>query len=134
MVGRMSSHITVVIHAGRDAVYGIARDPANLPLWAAGLAVGEPEQVDDDALVVDSPMGRVRVVFAPRNDFGVLDHDVTLPSGETVHNPLRVVAHPHGAEIVFALRRQGDASDEDFAKDAAAVRADLHRLKALVEG
>jgi hypothetical protein len=37
-------------------------------------------------------MGRVTVTFAPRNDFGVLDHDVTLPSGETVYNPLRVIS------------------------------------------
>jgi hypothetical protein len=29
------------------------------------------------------------LTFVPRNDYGVLDHFVTLPSGETVHNPRR---------------------------------------------
>ena len=128
-----STHIRVVIHASRTEVYDVARDLSSLPRLAAGLASGEAVLLSDDAIAVDSPMGRVTVVFAPRNDAGVLDHDVTLPSGETVHNPLRVHAHPHGAEVVFTLE-QGDASDEDVARDAAAVQDDLHRLKALVEG
>jgi hypothetical protein len=83
-------------------------------------------------VVVGSPMGRVGVLFAPRNGYGALDHDVTLPPGEVVTDPVRVLAHPDGAEIVFALRR-GDASDADFAGDVAAVQEDLIRLKGLLE-
>ncbi|GAA4750495.1 SRPBCC family protein [Amnibacterium soli] len=128
-----STQVRVVIHASRSEVYDVARDLSALPAWAGGLASGAIEPLSDDALVVDSPMGRVTVVFAPRNEVGVLDHDVTLPSGDTVHNPMRVHAHPHGAEVVFTLQ-QGDASDEDLARDAALVQDDLHRLKALVEG
>lgn len=127
-----STHIGVVVRASPDAVYGFARDPANLPRWAAGLAQGDPVGGDDDAFAIDSPMGRVTVVFAPRNAFGVLDHDVVLPSGVRTSNPLRVLAHPDGAEVVFTLR-QGDASDDDFARDARAVADDLQRLQALVE-
>lgn len=78
-------------------------------------------------------MGRVRFVFAPRNDFGVLDHDVTLPSGEVVANPLRVLRHPQGAEVVFTLR-QLTADEAAFEVDASAVDADLHRLKEILEG
>jgi hypothetical protein len=130
--GMVSTHVGVVIAASRDAVYSFARDPEHLPRWAAGLATGAVERAEDDALVVDSPMGRVTVVFVPHNDLGVLDHDVTLPSGDVVTNPVRVLAHPDGAEIVFTVRQLG-ASDEDFARDVEAVEADLHRLKALVE-
>jgi hypothetical protein len=129
----VSRHIDVVINASRDDVYAVARDPANLPRWASGLAASDVDAAAEDALVVDSPMGRVTVVFAPRNAFGVLDHDVRLPSGETQNNPLRVLVHPDGAEVVFTLRR-GDASDEAFEQDAATIAADLARLKALVEG
>jgi hypothetical protein len=32
------------------------------------------------------------MAFVPRNEYGVLDHEVTLPSGESVHNPMRVIA------------------------------------------
>jgi hypothetical protein len=129
----VSTHVGVVIDATRDAVYAFVRDPRTLPTWAAGLADGEVEVAEDDRLVLDSPMGRISVRFAPHNEYGVLDHDVTLPSGEVVNNPLRVVVHPDGAEIVFTVR-QGDASDEDFARDVRAVEADLQRLKGLLEG
>ena len=78
-------------------------------------------------------MGQVTVKFVPPNDFGVLDHDVTLPTGAVVTNPLRVLAHPEGSEVVFTLR-QLDMSDEDFERDAALVVADLARLKVILEG
>ena len=128
----VSTHIGVVIDATRDAVYAFARDPHRLPQWAAGLAQGGIEVTVDDALVLDSPMGRVTVRFAPINEYGVLDHDVTLPDGTVVNNPVRVLVHPDGAEVVFTVR-QGDASDADLARDSAAVKADLERLKGLLE-
>lgn len=129
----VSEHVSVVIAAPRDAVYAYARDPAHLPRWAAGLAQAEVERAEDDSITVASPMGDVRVVFAPHNDLGVLDHAVTLPDGSVTDNPLRVLVHPDGAEVVFTVR-QGDASDEDFARDTAMVEADLQRLKAILEG
>ena len=128
-----STHASVVIDATRDEVYAFAREPANLPRWAGGLAQAEVERAEDDSLVVDSPMGEVAVVFAPHNEYGVLDHDVTLPDGSVTNNPLRVLAHPQGAEVVFTVR-QGAMSDEDFARDAATIQADLERLKGLLEG
>lgn len=132
MAGMKSRHLSVVIAAAPESVYTYARDPANLPTWAAGLAQADVEH-DGDVLRVDSPMGQVTVRFAARNDFGVLDHDVTLPTGQTVTNPLRVLAHPDGAEVVFTIRQLG-LSDDDFDRDADMVQADLERLKNLVAG
>lgn len=126
-----SRHLSRVIAAAPELVYAYAADPDHLPNWASGLARG-PAVRDGDALVVDSPMGRVTVRFVPRNDFGVLDHDVTLPSGATVTNPMRVLAHPDGAEVLFTVR-QLDAGDEEFERDAALVEADLLTLARLVE-
>lgn len=127
-----SQHLSVVIRRDPAAVAAFAGDPAHLPEWAAGLAQGEP-RIDGDALVVASPMGEVRVRFAPPNPFGVLDHDVTLPDGSTVHNPLRVLPHPLGAEVVFTLRRLEGVTADASEADAAAVLADLERLRALLE-
>ena len=93
-------HLGVVIRRSPDEVYALAADPAHLPSWAAGLAAGEVRS-DGDILVVNSPMGEVRVRFAPTNAFGVLDHEVTLPDGTVTLNPLRVLPHPHGSEVVF---------------------------------
>lgn len=127
-----SLHLGVVIAAAPGAVYAYAADPDHLPLWAAGLASGEAHR-DGDALVVDSPMGRVVVRFVPPNHLGVLDHDVELPTGEVVTNPLRVLAHPDGAEVVFTLRQLPGVSDEDLERDAEVVRRDLARLRDLLE-
>ena len=127
-----SRHISTVIHRTPDEVYDYASAPANLPRWAAGLATAEVT-VDGDTLVVDSPMGTVRVRFAPRNHAGILDHQVTLPDGSIVHNVLRVLPHPHGAEVVLSLRQLTD-DDDEFEQDAATVAADLDRLRGLLEG
>lgn len=78
-------------------------------------------------------MGRVTFAFVSRNEYGVLDHDVTLPSGETVYNPMRVIADGTGCEVVFTLRRQPGMTDDDFARDADAVSADLATLKRVLE-
>ena len=126
-----SRHVSQVIHADPSAVYEFASDLENLPRWASGLAASPVTRVGDH-LVVASPMGEVTVRFVERNEFGVLDHDVTLPSGTTVNNPLRVLAHPDGAEVVFTVR-QIELTDEEFDRDAEIVASDLSRLKALLE-
>lgn len=121
-----SRHVSRVIRASPAAVYEYAADVGNLPQWAAGLARAEVVR-DGERLLVDSPMGRVEVRFVERNQFGVLDHDVTLPSGTVVTNPVRVLAHPDGAEVVFTVR-QIELDDDEFARDADLVAADLERL------
>ena len=126
-----SRHVSQVIRCEPAAVYAYAADPDNLPRWAGGLAQGDIRR-EGGLLVVDSPMGRVSVRFAEPNPYGVLDHDVTLPTGEVVHNPLRVVAHPEGSEVVFTIR-QGRMTDEEFDRASEAVAADLLRLRDLLE-
>jgi hypothetical protein len=125
-------HLSVVIRSDWRTVAAFAGDPEQLPRWAAGLASGALRRAGDE-LVLESPMGEVRVRFAPPNDFGVLDHDVTLPDGTVVHNPLRVLTHPNGAEVVFTLRRLEGVSADAFEADAQAVAADLERLRSLLE-
>jgi hypothetical protein len=125
-------HISIYIASRPAEVYEFASDPRNLPRWAAGLARSEVTR-DGDAWVADSPLGKVRVRFAPQNPFGVMDHDVTLESGVTVHNPMRVVPHGEGSEFVFTLIRQPGVSDEQLARDKAAVENDLKTLKDLLE-
>ncbi|MFJ7996822.1 SRPBCC family protein [Streptomyces sp. NPDC096310] len=129
--GRESRHLGVHIDRTVDEVYAYASDPANLPAWARGL--GSSIERAGDQWVAQSPMGRVVVAFVPRNELGVLDHDVTLPSGETVHNPVRVIVDGAGCEVVFTLRRQPGMGDAEFERDANMVVADLTRLKELLE-
>ena len=126
-----SRHVSCVITTSPRRVYDFASDPDNLPRWAAGLATSSIVH-NDDSLLVESPMGTVIVRFVPRNEYGVTDHDVVLPSGTTVTNPMRVLAHPEGSEVVFTVR-QIELSDEEFDRDCAMVERDLDELKRLME-
>lgn len=112
-------------------MYEFASNPENLPEWAAGLG-DSVENVDGD-WIAESPMGRVEVEFTADNQFGVLDHDVTLPSGETVYNPVRVFPNEDGSEVVFTLYRRRGVTDQEFENDAKAVQNDLETLKVLLE-
>jgi hypothetical protein len=126
-----SRHISERIDRPVEVVYAYAVDPSNLPEWATGLA--EAVEIVDARWYVDTPTGRVGFSFVERNPFGVLDHVVTLGSGETVFNPMRLIPDGDGCEAVFTLRRTAGASDDDFERDARAVAADLARLKSIVE-
>jgi hypothetical protein len=124
-------HVSVSIRRPVDAVYEFASKPENLSKWATGL--GPVKSVGADWLADVPAVGQVKLRFVERNPFGVLDHDVLLPSGATVHNAIRAIPNGSGTEVVFAVLRQPDASDEKFAADAAWVDKDLHILKDLLE-
>ncbi|WP_432929407.1 SRPBCC family protein [Microbispora sp. CA-135349] len=126
-----SRHISERIDRPAAAVYEYASDPANLPTWAPGL--GDAVENVGGQWFVQTPSGRVGFVFAGRNEYGVLDHEVTLPSGEVVYNPMRVIPDGDACEVVFTLRRLPDVSDEEFDRDAGLVQADLARLKRILE-
>ncbi|MEU9222382.1 SRPBCC family protein [Streptomyces sp. NPDC048376] len=130
--GDESRHLSIRIDRTAADVYAYASNPANLPAWAHGLGTSI-EKSADQWVAESSPLGRVTVTFTPPNDLGVLDHHVTLPSGETVHNPVRVIADGTRSEVVFTLRRQPGTTDAAFERDADMVTADLARLKELLE-
>ena len=126
-------HISIYIDCLPEEVYRFASEPENLPQWAAGLASSEVKKIGG-SWVAEAPFGMVKIKFAEKNIFGVMDHDVELESGLVVHNPMRVVPNNDGSEFVFTLLRQQGMSDEQFNGDKQAVEKDLASLKALLEG
>jgi hypothetical protein len=114
-MGTESRHLSVHIARPVAEVYAFVSDPANLPRWASGVGTA------------------VGVTFAPQNPFGVLDHEVRTPEGETVYVPVRAIADGDGCEVVFTLRRAPGMSDADHERDAATVSGDLARLKRVIE-
>ena len=126
-----SKQISERIERPVSEAYDYISDPANIPEWAPGLGTSVVQE--DGKWYVETPVSRIRVEFAPRNEYGVLDHDVTLPSGEVIYNPLRVFANEEGCEIVFTLRKTIGMTDDEFERDAGLVQADLTRLKRVLE-
>ncbi|GIE94555.1 SRPBCC family protein [Paractinoplanes rishiriensis] len=130
-MGSDSGHVSERIARDAGEVYAYVADLAHIPQWAPGL--GDAVERAGDDWFVTGALGRVRVVLAPVNDFGVLDHYVTVESGQEFLNPVRVVPYGTGCEITFTVRRAEGATDAEFARDAAAVAADLARLREILE-
>lgn len=132
----MASYQVEIIHTTINRnwheVYDFASQPRNMARWAAGLAPGLKQ--DGNEWIGDGgPLGDIRIRFVPPNALGVIDHDVTLPGGQVVHNALRVVPNGDGAVVMFTLIRQPDMDDVAFQADADAIRRDLSALKSLLE-
>lgn len=123
--------LTMTIRRCPHAVYDFLADPLNLPRWASGLATGIRREGGE--WVADGPSGRISLHFAPSNDFGVLDHVVTLPDGHSVMVPMRVLDNHGASELLFTLFRQPGMDEARFAADADWVRRDLEALRDLLE-
>lgn len=124
-------HVSVSINRPPKDVYAFAAEIENLPKWAAGLC--RTIRSVNGEWIADGPISTAKVRFTERNALGVLDHDVVLASGATIHNPIRVVPNGAGSEVTFMLLRQPGVSAETFGKDAEAVERDMRALKALLE-
>lgn len=86
-----------------------------------------------DLWVAKTDLGDIKIKLTPLNDFGIIDHQVTLANGETVNNPMRVVANNKGSELIFTLFWMPGRTDKEFNEDANAVTEDLQTLKRIVE-
>ena len=126
-----SQILSVTINRAWTEVYDFASDPRNLSHWAAGLGSGF-EQSGEDWTLFDPSGKPVKMRFAQRNAYGILDHDVFVDD-RVVHVAIRVMPNGDGAEVAFLLLQTPDLSDADLRRDAAAVRKDLDTLKALLE-
>jgi hypothetical protein len=63
----------------------------------------------------------------------VLDHTVTLASGVSIYNAMRVSANGSGSELLMVVLQTPPASSEDFTRDVQAVREDFARIKKVLE-
>jgi len=126
-----SRTITCSINRSSSEVYKFASNPENLPLWVQSFCLSVKEFGDEWQM--ETSTGWVGIRFVPANEFGVLDHVVTLSDGKSILNQMRVVANGDGCEIMFTLFQLPEMDDEQFVKDAEMVEADLRTLKAVME-
>ena len=129
-----SEVIKVAVERTFDEVYAFLADPLNFPRWAAN-PDSKIEPLGGNDYLVDLPMGRRVIRFAPHNEFGVLDYEIFM-DGQSIGPvvPVRLYRNGEGCELVlFWLQRPG-VSLAQFHSDAEWVRSDLTRLKTLLEG
>jgi hypothetical protein len=124
---------TVSVQIGKplDSVYAFAHVPETFMKWASGLATTLHKE--GDQWIADTPEGKASVRFSEKNAYGVLDHWVSLPAGQEIYIPLRVIANDEGCEIGLTLFRLSEMDDLAFERDAETVRKDLGVLKRLLE-
>lgn len=123
---------TLSISIARSAtkVYDYLAQPALFPQWSKFITGMRP---DGDDWIATTTAGESRVRFAPRNDFGVVDHTVAAAPGVEVFVPFRVVPNQAGGEVLFTVFRQPTQDDRAFADDCALVAEDLASLKQTLE-
>ncbi|HEX5977367.1 MAG TPA: hypothetical protein VFY68_08825 [Nitrososphaeraceae archaeon] len=128
-----STSLTVSINRDPRTVYEFVSNLENLPKWASK-AFQSIKQVKGE-WIAETPQGAANVVLAQRNDFGVLDHYVSLASlGIEVYVPMRVVKNGiNGSEVIFTLFYASNISEEKFAQDMKMVEQDLKNLKNIME-
>ncbi len=127
-----SRTLSISIECPLQQVYAFVSNPERLPHWATTFC--KSVRPDGDDWIVESPAGEVRVRFTKPNAYGVVDHMVTLPSGDSVQVPMRVVPNGSGSEVLFTLFRPPAMTDGEFARDALMVQQDLETLKRVLEG
>jgi hypothetical protein len=129
---RPSKTVSVSIDRAPRDVYEFVANPENLPRWAAGL--GRSVSQVQGRWIVQTSSGPMGIRFVDRNDMGVLDHVVTLASGEEILVPMRVVRNGTGSEVMVTVFRLPGMSAEKFAEDVTLVQRDLDTLKSVLEG
>jgi len=88
----MKSHtITCSIDRQFREVYHFASNPENLPQWVRSFCLSVKKS--GDQWQMETPTGWIEIRFALANEFGLLDHVVALPDGQSILNPMRAVAN-----------------------------------------
>jgi hypothetical protein len=127
-----SRSLSISINRDPKIVYEFVFNLENLPKWASK-AFQSIKHVESE-WIAETPQGSAKVSLTHRNDFGVLDHHVSLSSlGVEVYIPMRVVQNGVGSEVIFTLFHTTHMTEEQFAQDMRMVEQDLKNLKNIIE-
>jgi hypothetical protein len=127
----IATTVSVSIERPCRDVYAFISHPPNLPRWAAGLA--RAVRQDANGWIADTAQGPLRLRFAPPNEHGVADHHVSAAEGREVYVPIRVVPNGGASEVMITVFRQPQMTDAQYQADLGLVRADLDRLRRVLE-
>jgi hypothetical protein len=124
-------NISISINKPVNEVYEFASNPENFPIWVEFIK-SMTKQTKNNWLA-ETDLGNIEIEFVPKNEFGIIDHLVTLPDSSTVNNPMRVIENGKGSELVFTLFWMPNRTEEEFNQDAKLVENDLKKIKRILE-
>ena len=127
-----SKTITIPIDRPYDEVYEFLAEPLNFPSWASNLG-SDFVQIDGQEWATTTRTGRVILRFAPRNAYGILDHQVFVEGKTPQTTPMRLVANDTGCEVIYTQFQRPGMSEEAFASEVEWVISDFGALRSLLE-
>ena len=126
-----SEAVHVSILAPPREVFDFLADVNNWKTWAPWVRAVAGHSGNDWTVETDGAPMHLR--FVEPNSLGVLDHTVTLASGVSVYNAMRVSPNGSGSELVMVVLQTPPATAEEFERDVQAVHDDFGRIKKVVE-
>lgn len=123
--------IHVSILASPRRAFDFLADVNNWKAWAQWVRFVKQSSAREWTL--DTDAGTMHLRFVEANSLGVLDHTVTLASGVSVYNSMRVSANGSGSELAMVVLQTPPATSEQFEQDVRAVRDDFARIKKVLE-
>src|SRR3954469_428934 len=131
MIPSRSELVHVSIAASPSDVQRYLADVTTWIEWAPW--VRSVRQLSPREWQLDTESGPMTLRFVDLGSTGVLDHHVTLSSGLTVFNSMRLSAEGDYSDLTMHVTQLPNVTDDDFARDVAAVRADFARIKTAAE-
>jgi carbon monoxide dehydrogenase subunit G len=131
MTVQRSAVIHISILAPPRSVIAFLTDLGKWKSWAPW--IHSVVRISERDWTLETEAGPMKVHFVEPNSMGVLDHNVTLASGMTVFNSMRVLPNGGGSELVMVVFQSPGVSAEHFKRDVQAVTDDLARLKPAAE-
>jgi hypothetical protein len=127
-----SRTISIPIYRSYEEVYDFLAEPRNFPSWASNLGA-DFVQIGENDWATTTRSGRVILRFAPRNEYGVLDHQLILEGKAPISTPMRLIENDEGCEIIYTQFQRPGMSPEAFASEVEWVTSDFEALRSLLE-
>lgn len=127
-----SRTISIPIFRPFSEVYEFLAEPRNFPSWASNLG-SDFKRISDYEWSTTTRGGRVILQFAPRNDYGVLDHAVYLEGRPPVTTPMRLIENDGGCEVIYTQFQRPGMGDDAFQSEVEWVTSDFEALRSLLE-
>ncbi len=125
-----SVHQSISIKCTPQKLFDFISNPLNWPLYSEfNLKVEKKEGY----WLIETPQGPLKHVIISDKQYGIMDTIITLPSGNDMLVPSRILPNGNGTEYVVTHFQPGEVSTTIFESWLQGVDRNLNRLKKIME-